>query len=380
MRTSFVRLPHILIGGALVAGILGAIVAGPASAKSNAGFTKGTWDHKAIGALTFSPDGVLFFADDQAGAVYGVDLGEKAAKAQAHAKVPDLGAALAGRLGTTPAGIRIKDIAVSPISHVTYISVRKTDGTNQDPANPANYALFAVDPAGTVSPVDLSTKAFGKVAINGTKAFGRDADARIISDLAYANGKLLVAAVATEAFKSNLYSVPVPFRAEGVERYATSIFHVNHKRQETASPIQTLTVYRDNGKDYLMAAYICTPLVRFNLEDLKAGETVTGTTVAELGSRNQPMDLVAYGKPGAQSLLVNNTSFGILKVDAKIAKETAAVNQTAVDRGDRGTVTQPGIQPIDSLKGAKAYAPAGDSLVVVKTTDSGMALETMALP
>src|SRR5262249_39966699 len=146
-----------------------------------------------------------------------------------------------------------------------------------------------------------------------------------------------------------------------------SIYHVSHHRQETASPIQTLTTYRDGDKEYLMAAYVCTPVVRFNLEDLKANQEATGNKVAELGSGNQQMGLIAYGKAGQQSLLLNNSVFGILKVDAKIAKETQAVNQmTGANRGMGGKTPYPGIEPVEALKGAKAYAAGGDSLLVVK--------------
>src|SRR5690606_30505534 len=131
---------------------------------------------------------------------------------------------------------------------------------------------------------------------------------RVIGDIAYLKGRIIASSLSTDAFKSNLVSIPVPFRAEGVERYATSIYHVAHQRQETASPVQTLTSYKDGDKEYLVAAYICTPLVRIDPDQLKAGETVTGTTVAELGSGNRPMALLAYGKPGEQNVLLNNSS------------------------------------------------------------------------
>lgn len=342
------------------------------------GFQKGTPDYKSIGALAFGPGGVLFFADDQGSAIYGVDLGETRAEGAAtYTKVPELGATLAARLGTTPSGIEIRDLAVSRFSGNVYLSVRKKDGADQNPANPANYALFSVEPAGKVSPVSLADKPFGKVLINATP--GRNG--RKITDLAYARGRLLVAARSSEQFDSNLISVPLPFKAEGVERYATSIYHVSHKRQETASPIETLTVYRDGDKEYLMAAYTCTPVVRINLEDLKPGAVVKGTTVAELGSNNQPAAMVAYGRPGEQSLLLNNSLFGVLKVDSKIAKEQSAVNEmTVANRGGRGMTPYPGISPVESLKGASAFAVGGQTLLVVKPAGDGMALEPMALP
>jgi len=356
---------------------------GESKAALTQGFTKGNPDYQAIGPLTFSPSGVLFFADDQAGAVFGVDLGEKPSQAAPFNRVPDLGATLAARLGTTPKGIEIKDVAVSPVSHSLYISVRKLDGADQNPANPANYALFAVSPKGEVTPVDLNGKPFGKVMVGGEKGytFRGQGTPRVIGDIAYAKGRVLCAALSKGAFSSNLVSVPVPFKADGVEKYATSIYHVSHKRQETASPIQTLTVYQDGDKEYLMAAYVCTPVVRINLDDLKPNQAVTGTTVAELGSGNRPMAMIAYGKPGSQSLLLNNSSFGILKVDAAIAREASAVNQmTKADRGGGGRTPVDGIEVVESLKGAAAYAPVGDSLVVLKPSGESIALEPMAAP
>ena len=341
------------------------------------GFTKGAPDYKSIGPLTFSPSGVLFFADDQAGAVYGVDLDEKASKSAPFAKV-DLGATLAARLGTTAKGIEVKDVAISPVSHSLYISVRKTDGVDQSAENPANYGLFSVDPAGTVTPVDLASKKMGKVVVGGEKNMRNP---RAIGDIVYSKGRVLCAALSKEQFSSNLVSVPVPFKAEGVQRFATSIYHISHKRQETASPIQTLTVYKDGDREYLMAAYVCTPVVRFNLEDLKPNQEVTGATVAEIGSGNRPMAMIAYGKPGEQSLLLDNSSFGIVKVGPAIAKETAAINQMAkADRGGGGKTPYPGIEPVDALKGAKGYAPAADGLVVLKSTGDTLSLEQMPAP
>ncbi|MBM3458934.1 MAG: hypothetical protein FJX77_10440 [Armatimonadetes bacterium] len=390
MQSQPSRFRYWAVGAAAVAAVAGwslnsrvqAAQAPRGKAAQTVGFAKGAWDHKALGPIAFSPAGVLFIADDQAGAIYGVDLMEERSQAQPFQAIPTLGETIGARMGTTGKGIQIKDVAVSPVSRKLYLTVRKTDGADQNAANPANYALFAVDPAGQVMQVDLSDKPFGKVMIQATPGFGRrgSMDTRLIGDIAFAPGRVLVSARSTEQFNSNLISVPVPFKQDGVERFATSIFHVNHKKQETASPIQTLSTYRDQGKTYLMAAFTCTPVVRFDLEELKPGATVNGTTVAELGSNSQPMNLIAYGRQGEQNLLVNNSLFGVVKVSAKVAKETAAVNEKAVDRGSRGQTPQPGIDPVDSLKGVAAYAAAGQNLVVVKTTESGVALESMPLP
>src|SRR4051794_34923209 len=73
---------------------------GEGKAALERGFQRGATAHRSIGALAFAPEGLLFFADPQGGAVYAVDLGEKAGKTAAIPKIDDLGATLAARMGT----------------------------------------------------------------------------------------------------------------------------------------------------------------------------------------------------------------------------------------------------------------------------------------
>lgn len=60
---------------------------------------------------------------------------------------------------------------------------------------------------------------------------------------------------------------------------------------ETLSPIRTFTTTTISGKKYLVASNTCTPMVLFPMDELKAGQHVKGRTVAEMGTRNQPIDL-----------------------------------------------------------------------------------------
>src|SRR6266568_4972703 len=52
----------------------------------------------------------------------------------------------------------------------------------------------------------------------------------------------------------------------------------------------------------LLAAYTCTPLVEFPLSDLKPGAKVKGKTIAELGNRNRPIDMIVYQKDGTDNI------------------------------------------------------------------------------
>jgi len=342
------------------------------------GFQRGATAHRSIGALAFAPEGLLFFADPQGGAVYAVDLGEKAGKTAAIPKIDDLGATLAARMGTTAGGVAVQDMAVSPVSGTAYVSVVKLDGTNRAPADPGNYALFAVDAKGAVSPVDLSNALYGKAML------GTAADARItrITDLAYGGHKLFVAALSSEEFASKLYSVPVPFdAAQKVQPYSTNIYHTSHKRWETKSPIQTLIPYRKDGQDYVIAAYVCTPIVRFSLDNLQPGAVAKGVTVAELGSGNQPLEMVAYGKGNDEKLLVSNSKHGVLRVESRLLNEAAAVDEKTAAMRESGHEVA-GIERVPALDGVTEMGVLSDSQLVVlrKGATANLSLETVAMP
>ena len=72
--------------------------------------------------------------------------------------------------------------------------------------------------------------------------------------------------------------------------------------------------YKVNGETNLIAGYLCTPLVKFPVNSLKPGEKVLGTTIAELGNRNRPLDMILYKKDGKEFLLMSNNSRGVMKI------------------------------------------------------------------
>jgi hypothetical protein len=132
-----------------------------------------------------------------------------------------------------------------------------------------------------------------------------------VTDLAYADGTLLVAGASNEEFSSCLRRIPFPFggapRSNSLE-----IFHVSHGRYETEAPVRNLVPY--GGAGDILASYTCTPVVHFSLAGVEAGAQVRGRTVAELGAMNTPLDMVAYRQDGEEYLLVANSRHPLLKV------------------------------------------------------------------
>ena len=72
--------------------------------------------------------------------------------------------------------------------------------------------------------------------------------------------------------------------------------------------------YMVGNQPHIIGGYTCTPLVKFPIDSLKTGDKVRGTTIAELGAGNRPIDMVLYKKDGQEFLLMANTSRGVMKI------------------------------------------------------------------
>ena len=266
----------------------------------------------SIGTLAFGADGTLFVADPQAATIFAVAL----AKSSAVAGTKDVAAIdekIAAVAGTAATEVAIKDIAVDPTSHNTFVSVMRGQGAAAQPA------LFRVDGAGAVSLVSLDGLQFSSVAIPNppaAQAGARSNRSQSITRMALVDGKLYVTGLSNEEFSSKFWAIPYPFRSAD-QGTSVEIWHTSHNRFETNAPILTFVPNRTNGTTNLIAGYTCTPLVRFPVADLKPGAKVMGTTIAELGAGNQPIDMILYNKGGHEYVLMANTRHGVLKISTE---------------------------------------------------------------
>jgi hypothetical protein len=53
------------------------------------------------------------------------------------------------------------------------------------------------------------------------------------------------------------------------------------------------------------------------VSELKAGAKVKGTTIAELGAGNRPLDMIVYAKDGKHFILMANSARGVMKLTAE---------------------------------------------------------------
>ncbi len=248
----------------------------------------------SIGVMTFGPSGVLFAADAQAATIYALELGDQSAGGKAGAAdVAAIDQKIASLLGTEVTAVAVKDLVIHPSTKNAYLAVMRGTGADAKPA------LLRVDGDGKITVVALDRVKYSKVTLPNPPApeGARNQRADSITDMAFVDGKLIVAGLSNEEFASKLRSVPYPFTA-AEPGTSVEIFHGNHGRLETRSPVYTFIPYTINNKRHVIASYTCTPLVRFPLESL-TGSKVVGTTIAELGNRNRPLDMILLheGRP-----------------------------------------------------------------------------------
>ena len=178
--------------------------------------------------------------------------------------------------------------------------------------------LLTIDKDGLKN-FDLSEVLYSKMMLpdaiepDAKDSRGRSLRGWAISDLDYFNGRVLVSGLSNKEFSSALSMFPFPF--EDKHDIATlEIWHAAHGQFETHSPIKTFTTTLLNGEPHIVASYTCTPLVLFPLSMLKEGQHVKGRTVAELGNRNTPLDIISMEKGGKAYLLMANTSRALMKI------------------------------------------------------------------
>ncbi len=342
------------------------------------GMQEGKPAFRSMGPLAFGPDGILFVGDSKSAQVIAVATGDTKAAAEAKPlKVEAINVKIAGLLGMTADQVLIDDLAVNPISRNAYLAVSGGRGPDAIPV------LVKVSSSGTPELVDLDKVKHAvaklpnapedKVVGEGRRAKNKRLEA--ITDIAFFQDRVLIAGLSNEEFASTFRAIPFPFKTvEGGT--SVEIYHGAHGKFETRSPVRTFVPFNIGNEPHLIAAYTCTPLVQFPVKQLKSGAKIKGKTIAELGNRNRPIDMVVYQKGGKEYLLLANSSRGIMKIDAAQIEEAPSI-ETKV--GDKEGVKY---DTIEAWTGINQLDLFGDAHALVLRSDGkdALALESLALP
>ncbi|MCH7864909.1 MAG: hypothetical protein IIC56_06825 [Proteobacteria bacterium] len=154
------------------------------------------------------------------------------------------------------------------------------------------------------------------------------------------------------------------------------IFHGAHGKLETRSPVRTFTNYRIGDEAYLLAAYTCTPLVKIPINQLESGKKIVGTTIAELGNRNRPLDMFVYSKDGKDFILMANSSRGMMKITTDNIDKIQGINEKISGTAGLSYDTLEGLDSVLQLDRLdKTHA-----LILVKSQKGSLDIETIPLP
>jgi hypothetical protein len=337
----------------LVALLAGPAVAAPAPVPADA-LKKGTPAVNSISALAFGPNGLLFIGDPESATITAVDTGDAKPDGRGDVNVADLGQQVGAALGTDKANVAVNDVKVNPASGTIYLAVTRGKGKEGTPA----VVKMARD--GKLSVFELKDVPFAQVKIPNAADRQRT---EAITSLAYIDGKVIVAGLSNEEFASTLRAIPYPF-AEADKGTSVEVFHGAHGRLETNAPVRTFVPYKISGADYILASYQCTPLVKFPLSDLKPGQKVRGTTIAELGNRNRPLDMIVYTRDKQDYVLMANNARGVMKIPADQFDKAEPI--TARPQGETAGVKY---ETIDELKGVIQLDKLDDGRALVLIQD-----------
>ena len=348
------------------------------AANWTAGMKEGKPEFKSMGPLAFGPEGILLVADTKSAAVVAIATGDTTSGKDARPlKVEGVNQKIAGLLGTAADQILISDMVVNPISRNAYLAVSRGRGTNAVPV------LVRVKTGGELEAVSLDKVKFSRgelpdAPVDGVVGQGnRQSNPRTesITDIAFLEDRVLIAGLSNEEFASTLRAIPFPFEkvANGT---SVEIYHGAHGRFETRSPIRTFVPFKVGNEPSLLAAYTCTPLVQFPIKELSPGAKIKGKTIAELGNRNRPIDMIAYQKDGKDYILMANSSRGIMKISTDNIEKAESIVTRAEEKTGQPYETIADWTGVDQLDKLDAQT----ALVVRRGDGNSLNLETLALP
>ena len=330
----------------------------------------------SAGPIAFGPNGLLLVSDPMEAKIYAIETGDtKGSVEGVKVDVEDVRSKVASMMGAKSDAVRINDLAINPINGNAYLSVTRGSGKQEISTiltiDPKSNAIAEFEFAGKKS----SSTTLPNAAESKLSRRGQNQRLEAITDMAFVDGQIYVAGLSNQEFASNLRAISYPF-SNSDNGCSIEIYHGAHGKFETRSPIRTFAALTVDDEVNLLAAYTCTPLVRIPVAQLKPESKVKGTTIAELGNRNRPLDMVVYKKDKKDYALMANSSRGVMKIDLSNAGSQSAI--TTKINGTEGTP----YETIAELKGVMQLDGLSPThgVVLIRDENEKEHLKTIVLP
>jgi hypothetical protein len=346
--------------------------------------TTGTPAIKSINVISFAPEGVLLIGDGRGSQVFAVSTGDTTKSKGLGKPIDGIRGVLAETIGAPVKDFEIVDLAVNPISGKAYFAVQRKDQKRN--------LILTVDGAGEIDEFALENVTYARVPlVTGSKAI-----ISAITDVAWAEDRIIAAGRSNESFASKIFSVYAPLRHDSESAgYSAETYHVSHRRWETKAPMSVVMPLKEGDKTYVVGAFSCTPVVKYPLDSLKPDAVVKGSSMIELGSGNRPLGMFSYEKDGKLFVLSNTFRFHherkpfgpspywTVRFEQSLLEGDDKVNEEAQRRlGGEYKPATDRIQMIEAYHGVAQMARLDETRALVLRTTEGddFNLEPLPLP
>lgn len=367
-----------LVGGALLGLFAFVATISGSSAADRWGLSKIGPELKSAGSLAMGPDGILLVADPMQAAVLAIQTHASDSKNNEDLRVENLTQEIAEKASVDPGQVTIKDLAVNQQANTAFISVDINDGKE------TVGQVWEVN-SNTVRPLELTKLSYAKLDMPNPPADQEAGEGRrrrnprmeSITGITYSEGRVLVSGLSADNDPSSVWEFQFPF-SDSNSAANVEIYHAAHGRYEDSAAIRTFVTMNIGGKPSLLAGYTCTPLVKLPLDAIQQGSKIRGTTVAELGNRNQPLDMLVYESGGRTYVLMSNSARGMMRISTEGIEGNEGLTEPVKNGGSAGQ----SFESIDSLSNVTKMDRLGTNKLValVKKDDNSFALSTFELP
>jgi hypothetical protein len=337
-----------------------------------------------IEAIAFGPKGLLLIGGGPR--VVAVETGDTTPTKWSQTEIVGIDKVLAGKLGLAPQDIEVRKLAVNPASGKAYVALQSLKTKDS--------VILTIDGAGQVAEFPLENVRYTSyaLAVPETKITK-------VTDIGWVGGKIVAATQATDKFASRVFTINPAAKDGAPKQISTKTFHTGHNRWETQAPLKVLMPYEEKGRASVVGSFTCTPIVRYDLEDARDNDQVTGTSVVELGQGNTPRSMFAYERGGKKYLLINvnrndrqpapkiglPNGYWVARVDADLLQETTKINEKApwrdgTPKGNKSTAGDR-VQVAKDYFGTVQLSPLDSTraLVIIQNND-GLTLRALPLP
>lgn len=345
----------------------------PAFAADVPGLSPGPVELQSAGPIAFGPAHVLFVGDAKAAKIYAINTEDRGDQSPASYNVKDLTSKLNQAFGGLQ--VSVADMAVNPATSNLFLTVTAADQAGIAKVTPdGNVSRLNLDKVGHAV-TSLPNPPEDKVVQNGRRSRNRRMES--VTDITYMQGRVLVSGLTAGDSPSSVREFDFPFRDQS-NGMQVQIYHAAHGRNEDDAAIQSFVPFNIGDEPTLLAGYTCTPLVKLPIGKIKSNSKVKGTTVAELGNRNRPLDMIVYEKDGKSFVLMANSNRGVMK----ISTDDLARNDGLTERVSGGGTAGQSFETIESLIDVVQLDKLSDSqaIVMIQPEDGPASIQSIDLP